>query len=74
MPQASPELRAEWPDGDGQAISFLEGRGYKLTKQWEWIKPSPAHEVTPREWSAIDYLIHEWDFGDVIQQLDRDEG
>jgi hypothetical protein len=70
MPQASPELRAEWPGGDNEAISYLEGQGFTLTKQWDWIKPTADHAISEREGSAIDYLIDEWDFGGVVFQKD----
>lgn len=70
MPTASPELRAAWPEGDEQAISYLEAQGYTLTKQWEWIKPTPDHVITEREGSAIDYLVDEWDFGGVVTTKD----
>ncbi len=70
MPQATPDLRAEWPGGDDEAISYLEGRGFTLTKQWEWIKPTPDHEISMREALAITYLIDEWDFGGVLLQKD----
>lgn len=68
MPTASPELRAAWPGGDSEAVLYLEAQGYQLTKQWEWIKPTPDHKITEREGSAIDYLIDEWDFGGVCLQ------
>lgn len=63
MPQASPELCAEWPGYDEQAIAYLKAAGYTWFPDWTWGKPTPTHEPTPREISAIVYLIDEWDFG-----------
>jgi hypothetical protein len=63
MPQASPELRAEWPGGDAEATVYLRIAGYTMRRDWTWDPPTPTHEPTPREISAIRYLIDEWDFG-----------
>jgi hypothetical protein len=68
MPQASPELRAEWPGGDKEATSFLQFQGYRLNRRWQWVRPHAGHVVTEREASAIQYLIDEWDF-DGLQPL-----
>jgi hypothetical protein len=65
MPQASPELAAEWQD-DETAIKFLIARGYQLTRKWQWKPPKDASgnlvEPTDIERRAIRYLIDEWDF------------
>jgi DNA-binding winged helix-turn-helix (wHTH) protein len=63
MPQAPDELRAKWDDD--RAIKYLEKRGYKLTKHWTWILPTPNHQITDEEDSAIAYLVFEWDFGGI---------
>lgn len=64
MPQTTDERRARWPDGDSEAIKFLRGQGYDLTKRWSWIKPS-NHTPTEREIDAVVYLIEEWDFDGI---------
>jgi hypothetical protein len=65
MPSASPALRAKFPGGDIEATGFLTGRGWTLTKQWKWVKPTPDHEVTPEEEDAINYMFWEWDYGGI---------
>lgn len=66
MPQASKELRDEWPGWDTQAINHLRDRGYRLTRSADWVSPPGNHEVTERDWSAIQYLIDEWDYGGLV--------
>jgi hypothetical protein len=68
MPQATDEQRARWPGWDAEAIKFLEDAGYKLTRDWEWIKPV-GHTPTERELDAIDYMCNEWDFGGIQTQV-----
>lgn len=69
MPQASEEQRARWPGSDGQAIEFLEKRGFIQTADWRWVVP-PGHKVTVKESDAVSYLIHEWDWGGFISVED----
>lgn len=63
-PQATPELRAKFPGGDSEAMEVL-----KLNFEWGEPKPfiirkkNPNYEPTQREWDAVDYLFHEWDWG-----------
>ncbi|MBS7811199.1 hypothetical protein [Roseococcus pinisoli] len=66
MPQADPELRAEWPGGDDEATSYLEERGYVLLRTWDYVIP-PFHQITDRELSAILYLQDEWDWGGFVR-------
>lgn len=65
MPQASPELAAEWCD-DETAIRFLVARGYRLNRKWQWVRPKDASgkpiNPTDVERRAIQYLFEEWDF------------
>lgn len=63
MPQASDELRAEWdgPD-DTKAVKFLRDAGYTLNGDWSWSSPG-GREPTEKEWSAITFMVHEWDYG-----------
>lgn len=70
MPQASEELRKEWMSStdepsDQVAMKYLQEHGYKLTRSYQWILPTPAHLPTEKEQSAIRFLINEWDFGGV---------
>jgi hypothetical protein len=75
MPSGPPELHKYWCDkdpegcGDAAAIEYLGRQGYKLTKEWFWIPPTPDHEPTEEENKALNYLVWEWDFGGVV---DRD--
>ena len=63
MPTASDEQRAEWGIDDAPVVKFLRDAGYKDTPEWTWIKPSPEHEPTEKEVSAICFLVDEWDWG-----------
>lgn len=63
MPQATPKLRQRWGIAPEKAMNFLEKRGFKLTKEWDWIVP---HEPDEKEESAIMFLIQEWDFGGPV--------
>lgn len=66
MPQASPDLRAKFPDSDSQAIGQLEDHGYVLTKDWLWVPPDGVRsydDMTQDDYDALTYLVHEWDFG-----------
>lgn len=65
MPQSSNELRAEW--SDDTAIEFLKSAGYKLTREWSWIPPTPPREPTKRELRAVQYLFEEWDFQGIVR-------
>lgn len=65
MPQASSELRAEWPGGDKEAINYLQQRGYRLDRRWAWVLPHPEHVPTAIELSAVRYLMDEWDFDGI---------
>lgn len=72
MPQAAPEHAARWQDPTGKvgsdqvACSFLEGVGYKSTRHWAWILPTPTHIPTDKELDAINFLINEWDWDGII--------
>lgn len=67
MPSGPPELHEKWSNyypegfGDQNAMRFLREAGFKLTDGWTWI--APGREPTEEEWSAINYLVWEWDFG-----------
>lgn len=67
MPQASDEQRRQWGDnggvGEQKAIAHLEGRGFVLTRQWTWIKPTPDYQLDNDDWGAVGFLIDEWDWG-----------
>lgn len=63
MPQASDEQRAEWGISEDRAMRHLDERGFVLGRDWYWRKPSPDYVMTAKDWSAIDFLCDEWDFG-----------
>lgn len=63
MPTAPDYLRDEWGTDESQAITYLEGRGFKLTRDWLWKMPVNRASLTQKEVSAIDFLIMEWDYG-----------
>jgi hypothetical protein len=50
---------------DDRAVAYLQRCGWTLTPQWCWRRPAFAHVVSMREYSAIDYLANEWDFGGI---------
>jgi hypothetical protein len=73
MPSGPPELHEKFcaladdgMSGDSAAMRFLEGRGFKLTRQWTWVPPE-NHTITEEENEAIYYLIAEWDFGGIVE-------
>lgn len=59
MPQAPESLRQQWTHESAYEelrANFVCQAGVFMPKVW-------AHEVTPRESSALDYLFLEWDYG-----------
>lgn len=66
MPQATEELRRKWdgPD-DTVAMQFLEDQGYRLLKNWTWLAPDNRNP-SDDEFSAVLFLIQEWDFGGIV--------
>lgn len=66
MPQASQELRTKWngPDED-TAMGHLNLAGLYLTNGWQWQVPQ-GYKLTDDDWSAISFLVEEWDFGGAI--------
>jgi len=66
MPQASEELRRKW-DGpmEDKAMAFLKKSGFVLTKDWKWKPSTKNHALTEDEYSAILFLMEEWDFDGV---------
>ena len=73
MPQASEELRTKWGGlggvGEDKAIAFLKAAGYKLRRDWLWVKPGPSYAPTNDEIEAMDFLIYEWDFGGITTEI-----
>ncbi len=70
MPQATKELQDRWmtkedPTGDRTAEAYLNERGFILTDSWTWIVPHANEELTDDEYSAIAFLVYEWDYGDL---------
>ena len=64
MPQAPDYLRDKWGIDCGPVIIYLKARGFKLTRDWWWIVPE-NYTPSDDEYSAIDFLIMEWDFGGI---------
>ncbi len=68
MPQAPDWLRRLWPGWDSQAIKHLEANGWTQGRGWTWVKPAPGYEPTPKDISAINYLILEFDWGGIADE------
>lgn len=49
--------------GEDKAIAHLEAKGFRLTREWTWVRPSPGYKMADDDWGAIGFLIDEWDFG-----------
>ena len=67
MPQASEELRARW-DGpsDELAMAYLTARGFNCDNDYYvFVAPFPEEEMLEADWSAIDFMVNEWDYGGV---------
>lgn len=63
MPQASDELRAKFPGWDAEAEEVLKTNFTVHQPSIGIIKKrNPEYQPTEREWDAIDYLFHEWDY------------
>ena len=60
MPQASDELRAKFPGHDSEALAVIE-KNFVNDKGWISRK-DVGYQPTDREWDALTYLIHEWDY------------
>lgn len=69
-PQAPDDMRARWPGWDAEAIAFLEQRGWKRVRNWQWAPPTAGYIPSPREIDALDYLFLEWDWGGVVEDGD----
>ena len=51
-------------------MKYLEDAGYKLTKGWLWTpKPGVSNlkEMTRDEFECLLFLVHEWDFGGLVE-------
>lgn len=74
MPQATKDLKDRWLD-DGCALTQL---GKNFTYHAGIIRPVPGHTPTDDDFSAIDYLVQEWDYGyeapEPVRIADADEG
>lgn len=81
MPSGPPELHefwssyyTDWPDermqgsGDLAAERYLNEAGFTLTRGWQWTHPTykSIEDLTELEYSAVSYLVMEWDYGGVI--------
>lgn len=75
MPQATDELRDLWNDDGGVddviATRYLQERGFIFTRGG-MIVASVDHEFNEKDFSAIDYMFHEWDYGYTHQLRHKD--
>ena len=62
MPQATEELRAEFPGDDREALDYLASIGIHHNGKGIFYYPEHAEAWPDRAWSAIQYLCDEWDF------------
>ena len=62
MPQASDELRAEFPRHDTEALDYLAVHNIKPGHGGLFTVPADA-DYPPRVWKALQYLRDEWDYG-----------
>lgn len=82
MPSGPPELHEKWSNyytdyedermllcGDINACRYLKEQGFTLNRDWTWYHPKrpDLESLTEEEWSAIIYLIQEWDYGSLVQ-------
>lgn len=65
MPQAPAHLQERWISDD-KAIRFLKERGWRLERDWCWTMPANDYQPSEDEFSAVDFLILEWDFGGIV--------
>lgn len=61
MPQASKRLRNEFPGGDSEALEVLEAN-FIVDRTGLIHRKDVNYMPTGREWDAVDYLFHEWDY------------
>ena len=59
MPQGPVELHEKW----GEPCKALEALNANFWDDAGVIRPRRGDTPTEEEWSAIDYLCMEWDFG-----------
>lgn len=71
MPQATPELQAEWQD-DTTAENYLFERGCKLLRSWDWVVPDEPG-LTAKMYRALQYMAQEWDYGGWYFQNEYDK-
>ena len=79
MPQASGELRKRMKERFGHSVSeagpteFLKDAGYELQRGFVW-KPKPGvasvEEMARDEFECLMFLVHEWDYGGLIESVD----
>lgn len=68
MPQALDEQRdlmGKWfgdRTSDRPPTAFLESHGFKLTPDWKWELPTPAHTVSCYELECVCFMKREWDY------------
>lgn len=73
MPQATPELRAKFPEQDSEAWKVLEDSQRFMEFRFLIFPADPSYTPTEREGDAIDYLIQEWDWDYDRNYVNSDE-
>lgn len=61
MPQAPEELCARWGIGDEEALEQLSTNF--IVDRGGFIHPRTSYTPTPDDYSAIDFLCQEYDYG-----------
>ncbi|HSW91768.1 MAG TPA: hypothetical protein VLG09_03930 [Candidatus Saccharimonadales bacterium] len=64
MPQATRELQIAWDHDnqmDAKALTHLKKQGYSF--KGGMIRAPDGADPTDEDYSAIDYLCQEWDYG-----------
>lgn len=59
MPQGPVELHEKW-GSDAAALDYLRAN---FVNDRGLIRPRHGNKPTDEEWSAIQYLCYEWDYG-----------
>jgi hypothetical protein len=56
-------------DDEETAVLHLEGRGYSLTDNGNWLPPNSIHEPSVADFNAADYLMSHAEYGGIVKLL-----
>lgn len=73
MPSASDELRARWMTDD-ETKPYDQLRGRCRIGRDGTIRPIRSVDLTGDDYSAIDYLCDEWDYGFSPKPIELEDG